>query len=199
MKKLNIHPQNPQARLIQQAVDVLKQDQLIIYPTELGYQFGLTLNAKSALQQLKQLEQQCENFTLLCRDLSEVATYANINNWQYRLLKKHTPSSFHFILDATKETPKKFLHPKTKTITIKVSDNPITLALLESLNTPLLSYQLIFPDNKFYDAEEIENIFGKQVGALLDVGIITSHTATIIDITDIEPALVQQGSYMPWD
>lgn len=195
MKKLVIHPNNPQSRLIEHAVNTLKQDQLIIYPSDIGYEFALTLQSKMALQQLQHINQKHEHLTLLCRNLSEVASYATINNTQHRLLKKHTPSSFGFIVNANKALPKKFVHSKSKAITIKVSDNPITQALLACLDAPLLSCPLTLPNHhNVYEVGYIDDVFGKHVGALIDVGELAAHTTTIIDITNAEAAVVQQGT-----
>lgn len=187
MKNLHIHPQNPQPRLLKQVVDELWQDKLIICPTELGYQFGLTLHAKNALQQLERITE--PKLTLLCRNLSELSNYANIDNAQHRLLKQHTPSPTIFMLHANKNVPKKFIDPKHKTIAISISHHPMILALLELLDAPLL----VSPLYNQQTPEQIEDDLGKQVDVFINIGKLAIHTATMVDISGEMPTIVQQG------
>ena len=147
---LEIHPENPQQRLINQAVSLVQKGGLMVYPTDSGYALGCHIGDKSALDRIRKLRQldKHHNFTLVCRDLSELATYARVDNACFRLLKNFTPGPYTFILKATGEVPRRLMHPKRKSIGIRVPDNPIALALLEALGEPIMSSSLIFPDRE---------------------------------------------------
>jgi tRNA threonylcarbamoyl adenosine modification protein (Sua5/YciO/YrdC/YwlC family) len=136
-----IHPENPQSRLISQAVEIIKKGGLVVYPTDSAYALGCGIGEKDALERIRTLRKldKHHNFTLVCRDLSELATYARVSNSAFRLLKSHTPGAYTFILEGTAEVPRRMLHPKRKTIGLRVPDNPIALALLEELGEPLMS------------------------------------------------------------
>ncbi len=142
-----IHPENPQPRLIKQAAEILAKGGLVVIPTDCAYALACQLQDKQALERVKQLRQLSDkhNFTLMCRDLTEISTYGRVDNTAYRLLKAHTPGSFTFILDGTREVPRRLMHPKRKTIGIRVPSNAITQALLEELGEPLLTTSLIMP------------------------------------------------------
>lgn len=193
-----IHPDNPQPRLIEQAADLLRKDQLIIYPTDTSYAFGCRLGAKDALTKLKQIRELDDKhqFTLLCRDLSEIANYATVDNVQFKQLKAHTPAPITFILTATKDVPKKLAHAKKKTIGIRVPSNPIAQALLEAMDGPILTSSLILPnrDDILDDPFEIEDLLGNQIDGLINAGIKTTKLTTIIDMTSSRPELVRQGA-----
>lgn len=193
-----IHPDNPQPRLIEQAADLLRKDQLIIYPTDTSYAFGCRLGAKDALTKLKQIRELDDKhqFTLLCRDLSEIANYATVDNVQFKQLKAHTPAPITFILNATKDVPKKLAHAKKKTIGIRVPSNPIAQALLEAMDEPILTSSLILPnrDDILDDPFEIEDLLGNQIDGLINAGIKTTKLTTIIDMTSSRPELVRQGA-----
>lgn len=194
MQTLHIHPDNPQPRLINKVVQTLKNDELIILPTQYGYVFGFEIHAKIALQTLKQLCQLDDKymFTLLCQNLSQVATYATIDNHQYRLLKTHTPAATTFILD-TKDIPKKLIG-KHKKVGIQILDDNLILAILENLDTPIVTSPVILPQHdKPLDIEEIEHHLGRHIEIFVDAGFITTQMVTTIDLTQTPPNIVRQG------
>ena len=198
MQVLYIHPENPQPRLIEQAADLLRKDQLIIYPTDTSYAFGCRLGAKDALEKLKQIRELDDKhqFTLLCRDLSEIANYATVDNVQFKQLKAHTPAPITFILNATKDVPKKLAHAKKKTIGIRVPSNPIAQALLEAMDEPILTSSLILPnrDDILDDPFEIEDLLSNQIDGLINAGIKTTKLTTIVDMTSSHPEVIRQGA-----
>ncbi|MGP9519143.1 L-threonylcarbamoyladenylate synthase [Psychrobacter sp. AOP7-C1-14] len=198
MEVLYIHPDNPQPRLIEQAANLLRKDQLIIYPTDTSYAFGCRLGAKDALAKLKQIRQLDDKhqFTLLCRDLSEIANYATVDNIQFKQLKAHTPAPITFILNATKDVPKKLAHAKKKTIGIRVPSNPIAQALLEAMDEPILTSSLILPDRDdiLDDPFEIEDLLDNQIDGLISAGIKTTKLTTIVDMTSSIPEVIRQGA-----
>ena len=193
-----IHPENPQPRLIEQVADLLRKDQLIIYPTDTSYAFGCRLGAKDALDKLKQIRELDDKhqFTLLCRDLSEIANYAAVDNIQFKQLKALTPAPITFILNATKDVPKKLAHAKKKTIGIRVPSNPIAQALLEAMDEPILTSSLILPnrDDILDDPFEIEDLLGNQIDGLINAGIKTTKLTTIVDMTGSQPEIIRQGA-----
>lgn len=198
MQVFYIHPENPQPRLIEQAADLLRNDQLLIYPTDTSYAFGCRLGAKDALDKLKQIRELDDKhqFTLLCRDLSEIATYATVDNIQFKQLKAHTPAPITFILNATKDVPKKLAHAKKKTIGIRVPSNPIAQALLMAMDEPILTSSLILPthDDVLDDPFDIEEILGNQIDGLINAGIKTTKLTTILDMTSGQPEIIRQGA-----
>ncbi len=198
MQALYIHPDNPQPRLIEQAANMLRNDKLIIYPTDTSYAFGCRLGAKDALEKLKQIRglDDKHQFTLLCRDLSEIATYAAVDNVQFKQLRAHTPAAITFILNATKDVPKKLAHAKKKTIGIRVPSNAIAQALLEAMDEPILTSSLILPnhDGILDDPFDIEELLGNQIDALINAGIQTTKLTTIVDMTNSEPEILRQGA-----
>ena len=198
MQVFYIHPDNPQPRLIEQVADLLRRDQLIIYPTDTSYAFGCRLGAKDALEKLKQIRELDDKhqFTLLCRDLSEIANYATVDNVQFKQLKAHTPAPITFILNATKDVPKKLSHTKKKTIGIRVPSNAIAQALLAAMDEPILTSSLILPnrDDILDDPFEIEDILGNQIDGLINAGIKTTKLTTIVDMTSSQPEIIRQGA-----
>ena len=198
MQVFYIHPENPQPRLIEQVADLLRKDQLIIYPTDTSYAFGCRLGAKNALDKLKQIRELDDKhqFTLLCRDLSEIANYAAVDNIQFKQLKALTPAPITFILNATKDVPKKLAHAKKKTIGIRVPSNPIAQALLEAMDEPILTSSLILPnrDDILDDPFEIEDLLGNQIDGLINAGIKTTKLTTIVDMTGSQPEIIRQGA-----
>ena len=198
MQVFYIHPENPQPRLIEQVADLLRKDQLIIYPTDTSYAFGCRLGAKDALDKLKQIRELDDKhqFTLLCRDLSEIANYAAVDNVQFKQLKAHTPAPITFILNATKDVPKKLAHAKKKTIGIRVPSNPIAQALLEAMDEPILTSSLILPnrDDILDDPYEIKDLLGNQIDALINAGVKTTKLTTIVDMTGSQPEILRQGA-----
>lgn len=201
MLHLYIHPDNPQQRLIDQAVTVLKKGGVIAYPNDTAYAFGCCVGEKTAMERISQLRQLEKNhqFTLLCRDLSEIASYAKVSNEHYRLLKAHTPASITFILEATKEVPKRLMHPKKKTIGIRVPTNPISQLLLETLAEPMLTSTLILPEQKdalvpMDDPYDISLQLEHGLDALLDAGVSARDISTIVDLTGDDVKLIRQGA-----
>ena len=198
MQVFYIHPENPQPRLIEQVAELLRKDQLIIYPTDTSYAFGCRLGAKDALEKLKQIRalDDKHQFTLLCRDLSEIANYATVDNVQFKQLKAHTPAPITFILNATKDVPRKLAHAKKKTIGIRVPSNAIAQALLEAMDEPILTSSLILPNREdiLDDPFEIEELLGNQIDGLINAGIKTTKLTTIVDMTSSQPEIIRQGA-----
>lgn len=194
---LQIHPANPQPRLITQAVERLREGDVIIYPTDSSYALGCQLGDKTAAERIRHIRQtdRHHNFTLVCRDLSEIATYAKVDNQRYRLLKAATPGPFTFILQATHEVPRRLQHPRRKTIGIRVPDNIIVRALLAELGEPLMSCTLILPgdDWPLSDAEEIAERLDPVVDLIIDGGPGQHEPTTVIDLTGDAPQLLRQG------
>ncbi len=192
-----IHPENPQPRLIKQAVDYLNQSGVIVYPTDSGYALGCRLEDKNAMERICQIRQleDGHNFTLMCRDLSELATYAHVDNSAFRLIKNNTPGKYTFILKATKEVPRRLMSEKRKTIGLRVPSNAIALALLAMLNEPMMSTSLMLPGNDFTesDPEEIQNTIGKRVDLIIDGGTLGQQPTTVIDLTGDTPLVIREG------
>jgi len=192
-----IHPENPQPRLIKQAVELLNKGSVIVYPTDSGYALGCKLEDKNAMDRICHIRQLDghHNFTLVCRDLSELSTYAYVDNTAFRLIKNNTPGNYTFILKATKEVPRRLMNEKRKTIGLRVPSNPIALALLEVLNEPLMSTSLILPGNDFTesDPEEIQEMIGKQVDLIIHGGYLGQSPTTVIDLTEDSPVVVRDG------
>lgn len=196
MKVIYIHPKNPQERLVKQVVKALQDDKLIIYPTDISYAFGLSIHSKNALEQLKRIRQLDDKhqFTLLCKDLSEIATYANVDNAQFRELKNNTPAAITFIFEASKETPKKLAHPKKRTIGIRISDTPFLKLLLEELGEPILTSSLKLADGtQLTTPYEIEDHLQNQIELFVNSGEMTSYESSIVDMTTNPRTLIRQG------
>ena len=194
---LQIHPANPQPRLITQAVARLREGDVIVYPTDSSYALGCQLGDKAAAERIRAIRQtdRHHNFTLVCRDLSEIATYAKVDNQRYRLLKAVTPGAFTFILQATHEVPRRLQHPRRKTIGIRVPDNAIVSALLAALSEPIMSCTLILPgdDWPLSDPEEIEERLANEVDLIIDGGPGQREPTTVLDLTEEAPQLIRQG------
>ena len=192
-----IHPSNPQSRLIKQAAAMVRDGAVIAYPTDSCYALGCHLGDKDAVTRIRRIRGLDEShfMTLMCRDLSELAHYARVDNVQFRLLKNNTPGSYTFILDATKEVPRRLQHPKRNTIGIRIPDHPVALALLEELGEPLLSSTLILPDEELAlnDAEEIRSHLDQQLDLVLDGGATGLEPTTVIDLTGDTPVLMRRG------
>jgi len=197
MQYLEIHPNSPQLRLISQVVAAIRHGAVIAYPTDSSYALGCCLGNKAAMDRICKIRKidKDHNFTLVCRDLSEISTYAKLNNVEFRLLKTLTPGPYTFILGATKEVPRRLQNPKRKSIGLRVPDHPITWALLEALGEPLMSVTLSLPDKDLplTDADEIRNIIGKQVDMIIDGGHCGFEPTTVIDLQDGSPIVVRQG------
>ena len=192
-----IHPQDPQARLIAQAAELIRRGALAAFPTDSAYALGGHLGDAALLDRIRRVRGVDDRhlFTLMCRDLSEIATYARVDNAQYRLLKSATPGSYTFILEGSKELPRRVLHPKRKTIGLRVPDHPVVLALLKELDEPLLSSTLILPGESepLCDAEEIRDRLDKQVDLVIDAGVCGCGMTTVINLVGGAVELVRAG------
>ena len=192
-----IHEQNPQHRLIHQAVEIIRQGGVVVYPTDSAYAIGCHIGDKQAMDKIRTIRQldKKHNFTLVCRDLSEISTYAQIDNTQYRLLKAHTPGPYTFILKATREVPKRLMHAKRKTIGIRIPDNIITQALLEDLGEPLMSSTLILPGEELpmTDPYEIRQVLEHQLDLIIDGGFCGFEATTVVDFEEEVPYVVRKG------
>ena len=193
-----IHPENPQARLIQQSVQIIRKSGVVVYPTDSGYAIGCQIGNKAAADRICQIREidKEHNFTLMCRDLSELATYARVDNDAFRLLKNNTPGPYTFILKGTKEVPKRLLNPKRKTIGIRVPTNRIAMALLEELNEPLMSTSLILGQGMLAesDPEEIRDKLEKLVDLIIDGGHKGEEPTTVVDLSEGAPTIRREGS-----
>lgn len=194
---LHIHPENPQVRFINQVVEFIQRGGIVVYPTDSAYAIGCQVGDKSAQERIKLLRKlpPDHNFTLVCRDLSELATYAQVDNATFRLLKAYTPGPYTFILDATHEVPRRLQHPKRKTIGLRVPDNKISQAILEVLNQPLMSVTLLLPGEEVptIDPEEMYQHLQGKVDAVIDGGFCGSEFSSIVDLTGPIPKVIRKG------
>lgn len=192
-----IHPTHPQPRLISRAVAIVRNGGLIVYPTDSSYAFGCALGNKPAMDRIIRIRKLDErhNFTLVCRDLSELAVYARVDNTAYRLLKAFTPGPYTFILKATREVPRRVQNPKRRTIGIRVPDNPIANQLLDSLGEPLMSSTLMLPgaDLPLTDPQEIFEHLGDLLDLVIDGGACGVQPSTVVDLTDVPPRILRVG------
>lgn len=193
----SVHPDNPQPRLIREAVRILRAGGIMAYPTDSSYALGCMLGNKEGMERIRAIRQVDDrhHFTLVCRDLSEIARYARVDNRQYRLLKAATPGGFTFILEATREVPRRLLHPKRNTIGLRVPDHAVVSALLTELNEPILSMTLSLPDDEhpLNEPEEIRGRMEKRVDVILDAGPCSLEPSTVIDLTGEVPEVVRRG------
>ncbi len=192
-----IHPVNPQKRLIRQAAELLKAGAVVVYPTDSCYALGCHLGDKDSMERIRRIRQagKDHNFTLVCRDLSEIATYARVDNPTFRLLKAYTPGPYTFILEATREVPRRLQHPKRKTIGIRVPDHPVPLALLAELGEPVMSSTLMLPGDELplTDPEEMRARLEHQVDLVIDGGPCGLEPTTVVDLTGESPAVARVG------
>ena len=192
-----IHPDNPQLRLIRHAVEIIRDDGLVVYPTDSSYALGCHVGDKHGMERIRRIRAlgSRHNFTLVCRDLSEIASYAKVDNSAYRLLKSLTPGPYTFILSATHEVPRRLQNPKRKTIGIRIPDHAITQALLEELGEPLMSSTLILPGNDMpeTDAGEIREKLEQDVDLVIDGGHCGFDPTTVIDMTSGAPEVLREG------
>jgi len=197
MLHLHIHPENPQARLITQAVERIRAGDVVVYPTDAAYAIGCQIGNKSAMERIAQIRGlgPKHQYAIMCCDLSDIATYAKVDNAMYRLLKNNTPAVTTFILPATSEVPKRLMHPKKKTIGLRIPSNPVAQALLQELGEPLLTSTLILPDQKdpLDDPYDIENQLGKRIDVFIDSGLGTLSTTSIVDLSGENPEIVRRG------
>ncbi|MBT8141326.1 MAG: threonylcarbamoyl-AMP synthase [Gammaproteobacteria bacterium] len=194
---LHIHPDNPQPRLIRTAVEIMHAGGVIAYPTDSSYALGCHIGDKNAMQRIARIRQfdKSHHFTLVCRDLSEISSYAKVDNASYRLLKAHTPGAYTFILKATREVPKRLQNPKRKTIGLRVPDNEIAQALLEELGEPIMSTTLSLPgdDYPLSDPYDIEERLKNQLDAIIDGGNCGLDPTSIIDLVEGVPKVLRAG------
>lgn len=192
-----IHPETPQPRFIKQAADIIRKGGLVAYPTDSAYALGCHIGDKMALDRIRGIRQldKEHNFTLMCRDLSELATYAKVNNQVFRMIKSYTPGPFTFILEATSETPRRLKHPKRKTIGLRVPDNAIAQALLEELNEPMMTSSLIMPGDvePLTDPYDIRETLEHQLELVIDGGFCGMEATTVVDMTGDEAVVARQG------
>ena len=192
-----IHPENPQLRLIHRAVDIIRKGGVIVYPTDSSYALACHLGDKQALDKIRRIRQVDDkhNFTLVCKDLTQVATFTKIGNDAYRLIKSLTPGPFTFILDATREVPRRLLHPKKKTIGIRIPSHPVAQLLLEELGEALFSSTLILPGEKkaMKDPFDIRAKLEHELDLVIDAGIIESEETTMIEISSLGIEIIRQG------
>jgi tRNA threonylcarbamoyl adenosine modification protein (Sua5/YciO/YrdC/YwlC family) len=192
-----IHPDNPQQRLVRQAVDIIRVGGVAVVPTDSCYAIACHLGDKSALERIQRIRQldSRHNFTLVCRDLSEISTYARVDNSAYRLLKAYTPGAYTFLLRATAEVPRRLQHPKRKTIGIRVPNHIVLNALLMEHDQPLMSTSLILPGSELPETDpwEIREKLEHQVDLIVDSGTCGIEATTVVDLTDTVPRLVRRG------
>lgn len=192
-----IHPDNPQFRLINRAVAILQSGGVIVYPTDSCYALGCCVGNKSALEKIQAIREldKRHNMTLICKDLSDLATYARVDNTTFRLMKSLTPGPYTFLLKATRGVPRRIQHPKRKTIGLRVPDHPVILAILEQLGEPLLTTSLILPGEELpmTDPELIYDALGGKVDLIIDAGNGGLEATTVIDLVDGQPQIVREG------
>lgn len=192
-----IHPDNPQSRLVKQAAEIIRQGGLVVIPTDCAYALACRIGDKKATERVQRLRQlnSSHNFTLLCRDLSELAEFAKVDNSQYRQLKAHTPGAYTFILEATKQVPKLLMNPKKRTIGIRVPSNAIAMALLAEMNEPLMTTSLIMPGDELplSDPYDIRQLLEHDVDLVIDGGYCGVEATTVVDMTDEMPVVLRQG------
>ena len=196
-----IHPENPQKRLIKQAVEMIRKGSVVVYPTDASYGIGCAIGQKAPLEKIIRLRRldKKHHFTIMCKDLSELAVYARVDNVAFRLLRNNTPGPYTFILRATSETPRRLLHPKRKSVGLRIPDNPVALSLLEELGEPLLTSTLQLPDDEYpmIDPEEINERIGNQVDLILDGGWGDMEFTTVVDMFDDTYEILREGKGDP--
>ena len=198
---LELHPRNPQQRYVGMAVDALRAHGVIVYPTDSCYALGCVMGAKDAMERIQRIRQTDKHhfFTLVCRDLSEIARFARVNNQQYRTLKAFTPGPYTFVLQATREVPRRLMNEKRRTVGIRVPYHPVVQMLLDALEEPLMSTTLLLPgdDLPMTDAGEIHERIGHAVDVILDGGNCGLEPTTVIDLSGDAPAVLRVGKGDP--
>jgi tRNA threonylcarbamoyl adenosine modification protein (Sua5/YciO/YrdC/YwlC family) len=193
----SIHPENPQLRLIRHAVEILRDGGVIVLPTDSCYALGCHIGDKAAMERIREIRavDARHHFGLLCRDLAEAATYARIDDRQFRLIKAATPGSYTFILRATREVPRRLMHPRRKTIGVRIPSHRVVQALLAELNEPMLSSTLILPGSgePLNDAQEIRDRLERRVDLIIDSGSCGAMPTTVVDLTEALPVITRQG------
>ena len=196
-EQISIHPVNPEPRKLQRVADVIRRGGLVVYPTDSCYAFGFHMGDKAPIKEIQRIRQtdKKHNFTLVCRDLSEIAAYAKVDNWCYRSLKAHTPGPYTFILQATRDLPRRLQNEKRKTVGIRIPEHPITQALLEGLGEPLMSSTLIMPGDELpmIDCDEMAQRLRGEVDLIVDGGSCGIEPTTVIDLTGSFPVILREG------
>lgn len=194
---IEIHPDNPQERLVAAVVKVIRSGGLIAYPTDSSYAFGCHIGDKRAMDRIRRIRRtdKNHNFTLVCSDLSEISTYARVDNWAYRLIKAMTPGPYTFILPATREVPKRLQHPKRRTIGLRVPDHRLVRAMLETLGEPIMSSTLSLPgdDMPQTDPREIDRLIGHQIDVIIDAGPVGIEPTSVIDLSSGTAEVLRAG------
>ena len=198
-----VHPDNPQTRLLRQAADALRNGGVIAYPTDSGYALGCCLDNKEGMDRIRAIRQLSpdHHFTLVCKDMSHLSVYAQLDNNVFRMMKAITPGAFTIILQATKEVPKRLWHPKRSTVGIRVPDYAVVQQMLSELNGPILSVSMIMPDEEFplTDADTVIERLGDRIDGVIDAGWISHEPTTVVDFTTGQPELIRQGAgKLPW-
>jgi len=196
-ERLELHPTTPQARILRTAADCLRGGGVIAYPTDSCYALGCAIGAKDAMERIQRIRQTGKRhfFTVICRDLSEIARFARVDNWQYRLLKAFTPGPYTFVLRATREVPRRLLDERRKSVGIRVPDHPVVRQLLAEYDEPLMSTTLMLPGDELplTDAREIEGLIGFAVDLILDAGNCGLEPSTIVDLSGAAPRILRAG------
>jgi tRNA threonylcarbamoyl adenosine modification protein (Sua5/YciO/YrdC/YwlC family) len=194
---IEVHPDNPQPRRVAEIVETIREGGLIAYPTDSSYAFGCHIGDKRAMDRIRRIRRtdKNHNFTLVCSDLSEISTYARVDNWAYRMVKAMTPGPYTFILPATREVPKRLQHPKRRTIGLRVPDHPLVRAVLDALGEPIMSSTLLLPGDELplTDPHEIEERIGHEVDLIIDAGPTGIEPTSVIDLSDDRVEVLRVG------
>ena len=195
-KLFEIHPQNPQHRLVKQVVDELHKGSVIVYPTDSGYALGTALGNKNGLERIRQIRHLSKrhDFTLMMKDLAHIGEYAKLDNNAFRLLKKILPGSYTFILEGTRDVPKRLLHEKKKTIGLRISHHGVVQALLDELNEPMMSVSLILEGHEFYDIDDVRDAVESRVDVIIDDGYCPPEPTTVIDLSGDGVEIIRHGA-----
>jgi tRNA threonylcarbamoyl adenosine modification protein (Sua5/YciO/YrdC/YwlC family) len=195
-KLFEIHPQNPQHRLVKKVADELHKGSVIVYPTDSGYALGTALGNKSGLERIRNIRSLSKrhDFTLMMKDLAHIGEYAKLDNNAFRLLKKILPGAYTFILEGTRDVPKRLLHEKKKTIGLRVSHHGVVQALLDELNEPMMSVSLIIEGHEFYDIDDVRDAVESRVDVIIDDGYCPPEPTTVIDLSGDGVEIIRQGA-----
>ena len=195
-KLFEIHPQNPQQRLVKQVADELHKGAVIAYPTDSGYALGTAIGNKSGLERIRQIRSLSKrhDFTLMMRDLAHIGEYAKLDNNAFRLLKKILPGAYTFILEGTRDVPKRLLHEKKKTIGLRISHHGVVQAILDELNEPMMSVSLILEGHEFYDIDDVRDAIESQVDVIIDDGYCPPEPTTVIDLSGGGIEIIRRGA-----
>ena len=195
-KLFEIHPQDPQHRLVKQVVDELHKGSVIVYPTDSGYALGTALGNKNGLERIRQIRHLSKrhDFTLMMRDLAHIGEYAKLDNNAFRLLKKFLPGAYTFILEGTRDVPKRLLHEKKKTIGLRISHHGVVQALLDELNEPMMSVSLILEGHEFYDIDDVRDAVESRVDVIIDDGYCPPEPTTVIDLSGDGVEIIRHGA-----